>query len=252
MSADAVIDNSPSLVTSDEASSRGWFQRTPSDFVYRYNALQVAKGATANDGAYVSDEYSYIERDEEQFSLPVNFNSLPINMVITNLSGANLRNVNADSSDFSGADLSETCLRGAQLSGARFEGANLSGADMNSATLYEAKLAGVNLSSTNLYEAKMDFADLRGATVREQDLRYILEAESVNLAGALVCIEGGTILDVNASSELVDKISENIFDGDYDDKPYAEPFPAVQQMPEVVVAVRGEEDLDDEGWAGPE
>ena len=67
---------------------------------------------------------------------------------------------NLQLSDLSGADLRDVLLIRANLTGANLTGANLSGA-----SLYRANLTGANLSGADLYGADLFGADLTGATL---------------------------------------------------------------------------------------
>ena len=84
-------------------------------------------------------------------------------LVMSNLSGSQLRGA-----DLSGANLSRANLRGADLSGANLSGASLNGADLSGANLSGANLNGTDLRSAylvnaNLTDVSLDTAYMQGA-----------------------------------------------------------------------------------------
>ena len=84
---------------------------------------------------------------------------------VSDLSGANLNDM----------DLSEADLRGANLEGVELEEADLSrakleGAKLNKAKLFKARLNGARLKRAELREADLSWADFRGARLARADL----------------------------------------------------------------------------------
>ncbi len=70
-----------------------------------------------------------------------------------------------------GADLREAHLEGANLKGAHLEGANFYKADLSGANFYKADLSGTHLNRANLTKACLREADLRKANLRKANLR---------------------------------------------------------------------------------
>jgi uncharacterized protein YjbI with pentapeptide repeats len=90
----------------------------------------------------------------------------PLDLRLTDLSGADLRGVHLE-----GAELEGTVLRGANLRDAILSGANLRRTDLRMALLHRANLAEVDLSEARLEHAWLDEANLRRADLEGADFR---------------------------------------------------------------------------------
>ena len=95
---------------------------------------------------------------------------------------ANLREANLILEDLSGANLSKADLRKANLSGANLRRADLKGARLSKADLSEANLRGAHLGGADLYLANLSRADLREADFMEADL-WRADLSGANLSG---------------------------------------------------------------------
>ena len=102
-----------------------------------------------------------------------------------NLSGANLNNADLNDADLSGADLRDTDLRDANL-----RDAGLRDADLNRADLSGADLSGTDLIGANLNDSHLIDADLNGAHLGGVDLSHSI----VNGADFTVSIMANTKL----------------------------------------------------------
>lgn len=121
-----------------------------------------------------------------------------LNLRITNLFGADLREARLRGANFTMANLRHTILwladlRDAVLTDARLEdaylpGADLQGAHLMGAILERACLQGVKLGAANLQGAKLGAANLQGAILVRTNLQHanliIANLQGANLAGA--------------------------------------------------------------------
>ncbi|UVC13698.1 pentapeptide repeat-containing protein [Mesorhizobium onobrychidis] len=80
--------------------------------------------------------------------------------------------------NLTGADLKEANMNGADLLGANLSGAELPGANLSNANLSKASLSGANLSNASLSGAVLTVASLRGARLAQVQL------SGANLEGA--------------------------------------------------------------------
>ncbi len=91
-------------------------------------------------------------------------------MIVINLSGADLRDVNMSNAYLINANLSDTNLINANLSNANLSNANLSKANLSGANLIDANLSKANLIKADLRLADLSGADLSGAVLRGTSL----------------------------------------------------------------------------------
>lgn len=102
------------------------------------------------------------------------------------LSGADIRNVQADGISLSRANLEHSNLNGVNLFRADLSKANLSNASLMGANLREAKLQQANLYNSNLRNANLLHTDLSKATLRKADLGYaVLTSADLSLSNLL-------------------------------------------------------------------
>ncbi len=155
-----------------------------------------------------------------------------LNLSETNLSGANLNDIDLHGTNLSVANLSGIHLMRANLNHAKLNVARLSGANLVQAQLYQAILNVANLAMADLREAQMretllfraelmradlsranlkhanlNSADLSKATLRQTNLSYsnLTEAnlEAACLTGAILehcCLNGANLSRINISS----------------------------------------------------
>jgi uncharacterized protein YjbI with pentapeptide repeats len=105
------------------------------------------------------------------------------NLTGANLPGANLTNAHFFAADLTGAHLDKADLTGANFLQAILTRVSLDGANLTGARLLAANLTGANLNGTNLTDAKPRKANLTRAVLQGADLTrtYLIEA---NLTGA--------------------------------------------------------------------
>ena len=94
-----------------------------------------------------------------------------INLINSNLRGANLSQACLCEANLCGANLSQADLHSADLSGTYLCWADLHGANLREADLREADLSWADLRETDLRGANLDWAILYGAFLGRADLR---------------------------------------------------------------------------------
>jgi uncharacterized protein YjbI with pentapeptide repeats len=104
------------------------------------------------------------------------------------LSNANLKGADLNSSSLAGANLTDANLEGADVSfsgmqGVTLTGANLKGANLKEDFLVDAHLSDANLKGASLYAADLNSANLIGANLEDADLSFT-DLTSANLTGA--------------------------------------------------------------------
>jgi uncharacterized protein YjbI with pentapeptide repeats len=108
------------------------------------------------------------------------------NLNRANLNGTNLRKANLSGASLWQAYLLGTDLMGANLSGANLRETDLSGVNLSRATLIETNLSRGNLIGANLKEADLRKANLSRANLRETDLSKAKLSEALLQAATLV------------------------------------------------------------------
>lgn len=104
--------------------------------------------------------------------------------VTPDLSSTNLRSAGClDITDLSGANLREVDLSGTYMFGISLTHANLFGANLAGADLSRVDLEGANLTNANLSRADLEGSNLRNACLTEANLNH------ANLANALITTE---------------------------------------------------------------
>jgi uncharacterized protein YjbI with pentapeptide repeats len=110
-----------------------------------------------------------------------------------NLAGAQLQRANLFGAQLQGAGLTRAQLEGARLTGAQLEGANLdraqlqeanlAGAQLQAASLNGAQLQGAYLPTARLQSAKLNWAQLKGARLMKANL-YEAQLQAADLRDA--------------------------------------------------------------------
>jgi uncharacterized protein YjbI with pentapeptide repeats len=93
-----------------------------------------------------------------------------VNLTDANLSATNLNNVSINTGKMSGADLSGSSINNAKLSWTDFTNANLSNTSLQNTSLVNAKLINANLQGADLRGADLRKADLSGANLEGAEL----------------------------------------------------------------------------------
>lgn len=141
------------------------------------------------------------------------------NMSDLNLTGANLKAANLNYTMLQGADLRYADLRYTWLTGANLTGADLSYAGLHVAWLNDANLTGANLTGAylpgaNLYDANLSGTDLIYAYLRYATL-YDVDLSGADLSGANLTYATLTGADLSgADLENVDLIGANLTGAD--------------------------------------
>nr|WP_302850077.1 pentapeptide repeat-containing protein [Sphaerospermopsis torques-reginae] len=96
------------------------------------------------------------------------------NLIAADLSGSNLSSAYLENANLSDAILRGTNFKGAKLQNTNLSGADLSGSDLSSAYLENANLSGAILRGTNLKGAKLQNTNLSGADLTDACLDHTL------------------------------------------------------------------------------
>jgi len=95
-------------------------------------------------------------------------------LIAADLSGSNLSSAYLENANLSGAILRGTSFKGAKLQNTNLSGADLSGSDLSSAYLENANLSGAILRGTSLKGAKLQNTNLSGADLTDACLDHTL------------------------------------------------------------------------------
>jgi hypothetical protein len=146
-----------------------------------------------------------------------------LNLMSTNLRGADFSGAHLERANLWGAQLQEADLRGAQLQravlrdaplqGAKLQKAQLQGADLGGAQLQQAQLQGAQLQQAILLEAQLQFAILQDARLQGATLQKA-QLQGADLRGAQ--LQGANLLE--ALDSTIDQLStvKTLYQADLD------------------------------------